>query len=53
MELLSGAIGLFRNPPAHREVDFDDPTHAAEVIILASLLMRLLDHVEVAVSLGP
>lgn len=50
MELLSGAIGLFRNPPAHREVDFDDPTHAAEVIILASLLMRLLDHVELAVS---
>lgn len=49
MELLSGAIGLFRNPPAHREVDFDDPTHAAEVIILASLLMRLLDHVELAV----
>lgn len=52
MELLSGAIGLFRNPPAHREVDFDDPTHAAEVIILASLLMRLLDHVELAVSPG-
>lgn len=50
MELLSGALGLFRNPPAHREVQFDDPMHAAEVIITASLLMRLLDHVEVAVA---
>lgn len=46
MELFSGAIGLFRNPPAHREVTFDDPTHAAEVIIVASLLMRILDQVE-------
>lgn len=41
MELLSGAIGLFRNPPAHREVDFDDPTHAAEVIILARVTTYL------------
>lgn len=50
MELLSGALGLFRNPPAHREVQFDNPTHAAEVIITASLLMRLLDRVAVAVA---
>lgn len=50
MELLSGALGLFRNPPAHREIQFDNPMHAAEVIITASLLMRLLDHVEVAVA---
>lgn len=46
MELFAGAIGLFKNPPSHRQVDYDDPTEAAEVVLLADLLMRLLDRVE-------
>jgi uncharacterized protein (TIGR02391 family) len=45
MELFAGAIGTFKNPPSHRQVDYDDPTEASEVVILADLLMRLLDRI--------
>jgi uncharacterized protein (TIGR02391 family) len=43
MELFAGAIGTFKNPPSHRQVDYEDPTEASEVVMLADLLMRLLD----------
>jgi uncharacterized protein (TIGR02391 family) len=42
MELYTGAIGLFTNPPSHRRVDVSDPTEAAEIVLLADLLLRLL-----------
>ena len=42
MELYKGAIGLFKNPSSHRRVDFSDPTEAAEIVLLADLLLRLL-----------
>lgn len=43
MELFTGAIGTFKNPPSHRQVDYRDPTEASEVVLFADLLMRLLD----------
>jgi uncharacterized protein (TIGR02391 family) len=43
MELFAGAIGTFKNPPSHRQVDYNDPTEASEVVMLADLLMRILD----------
>jgi uncharacterized protein (TIGR02391 family) len=46
MELFSGAMGAFRNPAAHRPVDYADPTEAVEVVLLADLLLRMLDRVE-------
>jgi uncharacterized protein (TIGR02391 family) len=46
MELFAGAVGSFKNPPSHREVDYDDATEAAEVVLLADLLMRILDRIE-------
>jgi uncharacterized protein (TIGR02391 family) len=52
MELFAGAIGTFKNPPSHRQVDYADPTEASEVVLLADLLMRLLDRVEVRI-MGP
>lgn len=42
-ELFSGAIAVFRNPVSHREVEYDNPTVASEVIFLADLLLRILD----------
>ena len=38
-----GAIGVFKNPGSHRQVEYDDPTTASEVVLLADLLLRLLD----------
>ena len=43
MELFAGAIGTFKNPSSHRQVDYNDPTEASEIVMLADLLMRILD----------
>lgn len=43
MELFAGGIGAFKNPLSHRAVDFDDPTIAAEQLLFADLLHRMLD----------
>lgn len=48
MELFKGSLGSFKNPASHRRVDFTDPTEAAEVVLLADLLMRLLDKLPAA-----
>lgn len=45
MALFWGAIGVFKNPSSHRQVDFADPTLASEAILLADLLLRMLDQV--------
>jgi uncharacterized protein (TIGR02391 family) len=46
MNLFQGAYALLRNPPEHREVNYDDVTEASEAVATASLLMRILDRVE-------
>lgn len=43
MNLFQGAIGVFKNPSSHRQVDYSDPTLASEVVLLADLLLRMLD----------
>jgi uncharacterized protein (TIGR02391 family) len=42
-DLFAGAVGMFKNPPSHRRVDYASPTEAAETVLLADLLLRLLD----------
>ncbi len=43
MDLFAGAIGAFKNPSSHRQVDYGDATIAAEAVLLADLLLRILD----------
>ncbi|HEX7293936.1 MAG TPA: TIGR02391 family protein [Solirubrobacterales bacterium] len=46
MALFWGAIAVFKNPASHRRVDYDSPTEASEVVLLADLLLRILDRIE-------
>ncbi len=46
MELFAGAIGTYKNPSSHREVVFDDPKEAADIIHIANQLLRILNSIQ-------
>ena len=50
--LFAGAIGLYRNPSGHHEVEFA-PEAAAEIIIIASHLLRIVDSCAERISNPP
>lgn len=52
-QLFRGALLALKNPHSHREIDFDDPTEAAEIVLFASLLLRILDRLGDAHVSGP
>jgi uncharacterized protein (TIGR02391 family) len=42
-QIFTGSIGIFKNPSSHREIDYNNPNEAAEIILFANYLIRLVD----------
>ena len=44
MDLFAGAIGTFKNPSSHRDVDYR-PEAAADIIGIANQLLRIVEEI--------
>lgn len=43
-DLFAGALGSFKNPSSHRDVDYTDPVIAASLILHANTLIKIIEN---------
>lgn len=43
-DLFAGALGAFKNPSSHRDVDYDKPVIAASLILHANTLLQIIEN---------